>query len=151
MNIEQLYDVIPQRETYVLGELENSAMWNSLLPEIDDTSNLWLVPEDENTKVKICTIHEFYFDGRRNWCLRSIWYENHPVMIAQNAGREGDDHIKTFITDKTRYIAMIGYIEGLIKKQFNSFDHEIYDTTTDIPELTRFYGGEYFADGTFRG
>lgn len=151
MNIEQLYDVIPKEVSYTLGYLENSAMWNSLLPEIEDTSNLWLIPEGANTKVEIRTIHEHQVDSRRYWLLRSIWFEDKPVMIAQNAGREGDDHIKTFITDKERYMSMIGYIEGLIKEQDHSFDQPIYDTRTDMPELTKFYGGEYFADGTFRG
>ncbi len=46
---------------------------------------------ESSVRLSIRTHKYFNFDGRRFWRLASVWFDNKPVMIIQNAGREGDD------------------------------------------------------------
>ena len=79
------------------------------------------------------------FDSRRFWLLASIWFKNEPVMIIQNAGREGDDHTKRFITNVTSYCKMVSYIHTVLAKNYCK---DIVPIDKNIPELTEFYGNE---------
>jgi hypothetical protein len=86
--------------------------------------------------IKIHGYHEY--DYRRYWRLASVWFMNKPVMIIQNAGREGDDHSARFITDVPLFWQMIAYLQSL-----KVFNHELIkdaiDPDKDNPNLTSFY------------
>ena len=75
-------------------------------------------------------------DGRRYYKLSSIWFEKFPVMIVQNAGREGTDHEARFITNLDLYNRMIEFIRSFDTREV----YDIYNVNDEIPELTNFYG-----------
>lgn len=84
-----------------------------------------------------------WFDSRRCWQLGTVMFKGIPVMIFQNAGREGDDFSRRFIISETKYLDMIEYMESLYV--FNKHNIPESDIIMDIyytemPELTEFYG-----------
>lgn len=93
--------------------------------------------EKMNSKMEMRVYKNHNFDGRRRWVLASIWFEGKPVMIIQNAGREGDDHTARFITDHNSYAKMVAYLLSF-KEEDSSCD--VYRENEDIPNLTEFYG-----------
>lgn len=104
---------------------------------------------NSSDKVVIKVYKDFNFDGRRFWRLCSVWYDGEPVMILQNAGREGDDYVGRYITDYNRFNAMIIHIESLITIKIDR-DLAVKDTIkpdSDVPELDNFYGNAL--DGQF--
>lgn len=77
-------------------------------------------------------------DYRRFHRLASVWYKGKPVMVIQNAGREGDDHKKRWVTDEATYLEMIGYILSLLPiTKFNRAD--FISSTEDIGDIQNFY------------
>lgn len=95
---------------------------------------------DPNQKVEIRYLKDFNFDSRRFWRLASVWFSGKPVMIIQNAGREGDDYSASFITDGWQYRVMIGYLATLQKH--DKIEDRAIDPDIDVPNLTSFYGYE---------
>lgn len=93
-------------------------------------------------KVEIRIYKDFNFDSRRFWRLCSVWFENEPIMIIQNAGREGDDHAERYITDRVKYREMITHIESLIrlKLDLSKLNNDVIEANSDVPALTSFYG-----------
>ncbi|MEC4565382.1 hypothetical protein L8C07_05445 [Paenibacillus sp. CMAA1739] len=137
-----LYNRTFESKHNTLGQLKG--FYYDHLPEIED--DFWGIKEEQNKKVTIREYKNFDFDGRRYWLLASVWFENDPVMIIQNAGREGDDHRRRFITDKEKYKEMIKYIHTLLETDSEVAD--CYDPNDDIPDLDSFYG--HTLDGTFK-
>lgn len=88
--------------------------------------------------IEIRTLKYFNYDSRRFWRLATVWFSGLPVMIIQNAGREGDDHAKRFITDADTYKLMVKHIQSLIPP----LEMDISSTPDDVdmPELSVFYG-----------
>lgn len=146
----QVYELPIQRETINLNEIfggnvvgfqEVNGCYYQHMPEVDSFCTELKFPEDA-----ICLklkVHKFFdFDGRRFWRLSSLWFLGNPFMIMQNAGREGDDHAKRYITDAKMYARAHNYVNSSI----------IYDADTDVAgdvvdintvigdELTTFYG-----------
>lgn len=107
-----------------------------------------LTPERARFEYRI--IKHFDFDYRRYWRLATVWFDNRPVMITRNAGREGDDHRSRFVTcSSTLYIDLIKYLTDLIMEH-NTYTPAIEDfvgINTDVPTLTEFYGNSL--DGYF--
>lgn len=134
----ELYNRKTFEKTKELGYLKG--FYYNHIPEIED--ELWGL-NNENVEIKYYKDHSF--DGRRVWVLASVWYENEPVMIIQNAGREGDDHRKRFVTNKELYIKMVQYIMNLLLVDKDIDD--ICDENDDISGLASFYG--YKLDGHF--
>jgi hypothetical protein len=118
------------------------------IPEIDETMCQFFDKESvaKNNRIKIKIYKDFNFDGRRFWRLASIWLDDKPVMIIQNAGREGDDHEERFITNKELYVEMIKFIQTLVPSQFDEIP-DIVDENDDIIGLDEFYGNKL--DGHF--
>ena len=94
--------------------------------------------DEVQQRVEIRTLKFFDFDGRRFWKLSTVFFDGNPVMVIQNAGREGDDHSKRFITDTNLFMSMGKFIKSLIKSG-NELPEQV-DCNMDIPELTEFYG-----------
>lgn len=119
--------MITAKEVYQLpSQSETSELWSlkgyyyDFLPEIDD--ELYSVKPEDNKRLKIKVLKEFDFDGRRFWRLQTLWIDDKPVMIMQNAGREGDDHRERFITNKELYKEVVNYVRELIGDNSNVFD-----------------------------
>lgn len=134
MKAIDLYNMTPESETNELGYLKG--FYYDHIPEIQES--LWGY-ETTNEKIVIKTIKDFDFDGRRCWTLRTVWFEGNPVMILQNAGREGDDHRERYITNITLYEQMLSYMKSLIGTESLSDDCCI-DEYKDYDFLDTFYG-----------
>lgn len=133
MNAKQIYELNVLRENKELYEI--MGFYYNHIPEVD----FYGVDLSLNTKVVVKEHGYHNFDGRRFWRLASVWYNDKPVMIIQNAGREGDDHAKRFVTDGKLYSDMVYYLFSLEKKPDVKVNDIIADDI-DIPELTCFYG-----------
>ena len=83
-----------------------------------------------------------FYDERRYWQLSAVYFENEPVMIVQNAGREGDDHSERFIVDVDRYCAMLRVIAALPRRAglIPADADFVVDMNVDINGLDDFYG-----------
>lgn len=102
---------------------------------------------DDNLKTKHIEIRYykmFDFDYRRYWALASVFFNNvydtasqqEPIMIIQNAGREGDDYNERFITNKDGYLRMMKYILSCV----NTEEPDVHSPDEDIEGLDEFYG-----------
>ena len=131
MTPQQVYALTSESTTKDLGILQGC--YYDHLPEV--VANLYNL---EQTRVEIRLIKNFYYDGRRIWRLGTVWFDDKPVMIIQNAGREGDDHRERFITDVQLYKDMVGYINSILPFEFAS--ERVTPLDLDMPELTNFYG-----------
>jgi hypothetical protein len=105
---------------------------------------------EKNTRITIKYYKDFDFDGRRFWLLASVWFDDKPIMIIQNAGREGDDHHRRIITDASGYADMVKYVAHnlIIAKAFDQVEANTYDPDADVEDLDSFYGNRldgYFA------
>lgn len=112
----------------------------------DNLPEVWPVyyePEvlDKADWIKIINHGYHQFDYRRYWQLASVWFMDKPVMIIQEAGREGDDHRKRFITDVPLFWQMAGYLQAL-RVFKNEPPKDAIDPDRDDPKLTEFYGNE---------
>jgi hypothetical protein len=67
----------------------------------------WLLAEQESPRIEMRIFKEFHFDSRRFWRLAAVYLDGEPVMITQNAGREGDDFTRRFIIDRDRYFELV--------------------------------------------
>lgn len=88
----------------------------------------------------------FDFDGRRYWRLATVWLDNIPIMVTQNAGREGDDHRKRFVTNPDQLFELIKYLH-LLANKVNYQPEDVVSADHNIPYLTKFYGNSL--DGYF--
>lgn len=121
------------------------------IPELETLTNYNVqIDSKKNKRIEIRYYKDFDFDGRRFWRLASVWLDGEPVMIIQNAGREGDDHHRRFITDPDRFNEMLGYIAG----SCCTFDpperpkNDLYELEEDLgDEIIEFYDNHL--DGHF--
>ena len=137
MKAKDLYEMTPTEVTKNLSILKGC--YYDFVPEVDVD---WIGGLD-NQKIEIKTIKHFDFDYRRFWALNTVWFEESPVMVIQNPGREGDDHSERFITSETLYKSMVEYLNSLITKK----DCQLYDLIDEDEErndLIEFYGNELF-------
>jgi len=92
----------------------------------------------DSDRVEIRIIKEHYFDHCRLWRLATVWFDGQPVMVIQNAGREGGDWSKRVITDTRRYKAMIEHLNSLwVADDLNA--NCVASEDDDIPKLAEFY------------
>jgi hypothetical protein len=124
----------------------------NFIPEVgDDFLIKYRFLSTESPRIEICVFKHFAFDSRRFWRLAAVYFDGEPVMITQNAGREGDDHAHRFILDRKVYDEMIRHIVALPRRPEDAVDDGKSTTVTmdeDLGErLTSFYGDKL--DGYF--
>ena len=123
----------------------------SFLPEIGgNNSVLWDFLTTEHPRITIKVYKHFQFDYRRFWRLASVWFDDKPVMITQNAGREGDDHAERFVIDVDQYREMVTEIAKMPRKpEMEAEVQDVVNIDQDLGEsLTTFYSDSL--DGYFR-
>lgn len=99
-----------------------------------------LPPWIKQDRVQLRYYRNYYFDSRRCWILASVWFDEKPVMIVQNAGREGDDHAKRFILDYDIFVKMLGYLSMIYSPpDMERPVKDMVEMDQDLP-LTSFYG-----------
>lgn len=148
MKPSELYERKPQEEASDINTLRGS--YYNHIPEIDRNMCSYFSDYSiaKNTRVIIKVHKHVDFDSRRYWRLASVWFDDKPVMITQNAGREGDDHHKRFITNKGLYIEMIDFIKTLFEPDTDFEGEEDVVKENDVVDgLTYFYGDDL--DGSF--
>lgn len=119
--------------------------YNHLAYDID----VWNIEGiNRSTRVTVKVYKDFDFDGRRFWRLVSVWFDNKPVMILQNAGREGDDSVDRIITDSDTFGFMMSHILSLFRfNKDTAHTGDLHDPEEDYPTLTNFYNNSL--DGHF--
>ena len=90
--------------------------------EAGELENFHLVGWKDFTKhnKRVFTKVHLHFDrdSRRYWRLASVWYKDskmveHPFMVIQNGGREGDDSFSRIISDPFYFLQACEYLEKL--------------------------------------
>jgi hypothetical protein len=150
MTPNELYARVPEKTDKDL-EILTGCYYNHI-KEIESLSQYGVkLDPEKNDRIEIKYYKDFDFDGRRFWRLASIWFDDKPIMIIQNAGREGDDSHRRIITDSSGYGEMIGYIAKeliIYELQSNSKAEDgFYDADEDVEGIDDFYGNSL--DGYF--
>lgn len=110
------------------------------LPELE---SVWdRLDLSKNERVLLHVYRHVTYDTRRFWLLAGVYFDGQPVMVIQNAGREGDDFHGRFITDGGRYFEMLKYLSTLCR--FSEKDKtpaiDLVSADDDIKDLESFYG-----------
>ena len=132
---------MPPKETSMDLELLLGSFSSTHLPEIEE--HFRYSPRSENTRIEIRTLHWHTFDGRRTWELKTVWFDNRPVMIIQNAGREGDDHCHRFVTDKALLTELVLYVTSLLPQPESDNDTTFVDIDEAREDLAYFYSESF--------
>lgn len=122
----------------------------SHLPEVPQLrkSNCFIKNLEKQTPdFEIRYLKTFMFDERRSWLLATVWYKSLPVMIIQNAGREGEDHAARYITNSFLFKEMVMYILRKFEPQDDNFEHDVIYDDAPLEALAQFYG--YHLDEDF--
>lgn len=132
----ELYAMKPEETTNNLWRLVGC--YYNHIPEVVDSDDGSLYIESERVEIRM--IKEWHYDTRRIWRLATVWFDGKPIMVIQNAGREGDDHAARFITDKDGFLAMCSHIQKLLNVE-PTCEVEAFDPEVEVEGLTEFYSG----------
>ena len=102
---------------------------------------------EESQVMEIRLLKDWDFDTRRIWRLATVWMHDKPVMVIQNAGREGDDHAKRFITDINLFKELCVHVREFYTLEPRSYK-DIYNPNDEVEGLTEFYNNSL--DDDFR-
>ena len=109
------------------------------LPELNEWE-WWPFEESECRGVDILVMREIVDDHRRFWRLAVVRLDGEPVMVIQNAGREGDDHKDRFVVSNARVAALVARLrEELTLTHEEDPPPREHDLDEQIPGLTAFY------------
>lgn len=146
---QELYEREPEYVTHDLSviydHIDETDIWNYNIGKYESGM-------DTNAdRIDIRVLKHFDFDFRRFWQLATVWFDGCPVMICQNAGREGYDHVARYITDRDKFLEMCSYIKTWIAERFEPINKtpmvRTHDLTKKCDYLTEFYGNKL--DGKF--
>lgn len=137
MKPSELYALEP-KETWTDISVLVGCYYNHV-PELGD---FWQYLRLENNKRVLLKVYgHIVHDTRRFWLLAGVFFDEKPVMIIQNAGREGDDHHRRFVTHPETYFEMVKYLATIADPTPNEFlGGDIVTLDQDIPKLEEFYG-----------
>jgi hypothetical protein len=82
-------------------------------------------------------------DARRFHAVRSYWLNGVPFLVTLNAGREGDDYARRFVTDRAVYAAAVSHVRALYRPPASDppgGGQEVRNDFDPLPELGDFYG-----------
>lgn len=127
--------------------------YNHVAEAGEDVANLiqgWQLKESERVELRI--LKDFDFDGRRFWRLASVWFDGEPVMLIQNAGREGDDHARRFVSSSDGFAKLIMHLRQEAARLKPEHDDVVVvdidlDDAQSSHKLAEFYGNHL--DGHF--
>ena len=114
-------------------------------PEIDsyhlETTEVLELLAAEN-RLEVRQVLHRNIDGRRYVWMNTLWFDGKPVAIVQNAGREGDDHRRRWVTDRESFNQLLAYLLSRAPlpevDEFADPDEERYEE-----EVFHFYGDNY--------
>lgn len=128
--------MLTPKDLYALKPVETLDAWAlrgcyyNHIPEAGDFAQL-----ADRPRVQVRVVGYVNINGRRYWRLATVWFDDKPVMVIQNGGREGDDHSKRFVTDAALLREMADYL-----KEEDSYDIKVVPLSYDGADLVTFYG-----------
>lgn len=106
----------------------------------------------ESPRMEVRWIKDWWDDHRRFWRVGTVWLDQKPVMIIQNAGREGTDWFRRYITDPELFWELCAHINSLRPFRHDDLDG-VVDPDCKIAELTKFYNHDldepFYRDGAW--
>lgn len=133
---KEIYEMTHESSTHKLDHLAGCYYNHIEECELLHDGELYEIDTD---RIEIRFIMDFSYDGRRVWQLATVWLDGEPVMITQNAGREGDDFSQRFITDQGLFFSMCDHIRSLISEKNKKLLEDLYEMDEEISGLTFFY------------
>jgi hypothetical protein len=88
----------------------------------------------DKPRVRVEVVGYVHFDHRRYWRLATVWFDDKPVMVVQNAGREGDGYSKRFVTDVSLLMELAKYLKA------EEAAPDTVPLSYDGADLVNFYG-----------
>ncbi len=140
---QELYDAKPESVSNELRTLFGSYYNHVEESGLQGGDILW---DKTSDRVEIRCLKDFSFDSRRFWRLATVWFDKRPVMVIQNAGREGDDHRRRIITDEDGFIGLCMHLITLRTPKVRPTSVVVLPTD-EVEGLTEFYGNSL--DGLF--
>jgi len=114
------------------------------VPEVAHDGWQYMAVDLSKTGIEVRVHCHSNYDSRRFWRLASVWLDGNPVMVIQNAGREGDDHHKRFVTDKDLLFALAARIRMAIAAVPMKYEvDEMVGLNDWITGLDSFYAHSY--------
>lgn len=129
MKPSEIYSLNPIKKTKEIWCLEKHIS--------EDLVQHYNIDRSKNEQIEIRYYADYCFDGRRVWEFFSVWFNNKPFMICEEAGREGDDHTREFITNKEVFLEAVQYLNSLSDEE-NSLC--VYNEDDEIENMGTFYG-----------
>lgn len=120
------------------------------LPEVEGlewgitTELLETLEAEGRLKVK-CLVHK-YHDHRRFAAMHTLWFDGKPVMLTQNAGREGDDFKQRWITDTEAFVGLCSYLRSRLATDVHPEDTVDPEALIYEDEIFKFYGEDFAAE-----
>lgn len=127
----EFYEMEPIKTSYNLYEIDDHL--EELYTEVG------YIPDLEQSRVLIKYYMYEHIDHRRVKIFGSIWFDNKPVMLFRNAGREGYDEYDRFITNESLYWEMLDYIRSLLGYSKPEL-RDVIPPDEPCPRLHVFYG-----------
>lgn len=83
-------------------------------------------------------------DGYRYAAMHTVWFDQKPVFIVQQAGRSGRDHFQRWVTDRPTYNELVAYLLSFCERR------DIYDVADPekllYEEEVFYFYGNYFGN-----
>lgn len=100
--------------------------------------------------LRVKTIAHYGYDSRRYWDLSLVFYKEIPIMLIQNAGREGDDHRSRYIFNVETYkqciedLSVVDDDDKDINLENINLEETfiVYDLDAENVNYLRFYGND---------
>jgi len=132
MKPAELYALEPISTTHDLYQMErhSEALQSNALD--------WPKWENGDQRITLKYYADYSSDGERVWEVFSVWLDEQPVMICQEAGRGGNDDYSRFITNRKLFDKMEEYIRSFTEYN-DDILNEVYEEQEEIKELGNFY------------
>lgn len=145
MSPNDLYAMTPQKVSYATDDLFG-CYYNHVPEVVEDIASKLRFKEfpQDPARLEIRYVQHHDFDFCRFWRLATVWFDGKPVMVLQNAGREGDDWARRIVTDGALYKEMLAYIWTFamleLKKDASAVSVAVVDPAADYKNIESFYG-----------
>jgi len=102
-------------------------------PEINAGGLSW----ETNTRLEARYYIDSCFDGERGLAFYSVWFDDQPFMLCQDAGRGNQDYNRSFLTNRAVYQEALNYLITLTPAV--EPPREV-DPNRNIEDLDHYYG-----------
>lgn len=139
MTPRQLLALTPEKIEHDFGYLFGG--WTSFMTDVAANASAFTTTVSPRIEIRVYK-HHVYDCGRRIWRLAAVFFDGEPVMITQNAGREGDDHAHCFVVDIERRRAMAMHMTTLLcEDPIDDRNTTRVSLDDEIQDLVSFYFG----------